>query len=308
MISLTLGLLLVAAFLIVLQRCRSAFAVNESLARQQDAARHVLSVLVPDIEHAGFYGYGRAPAVIGSLPSGIHACGSGFATSLAVTVEGSDNEYRLACTPTASASGARVGADTLTLRHASTGMVAPRAGRLQLYSQSLSLSSSPVLFSDGNAPGLADTAHEVRDVEVRTYYIANDSVQRPGWPALRVKALTESRGAAQFRDEEILPGVEDLQIEMGVATLAADGTARLSYVAPGSARARDGSVVAVRVWLRIRADVTEPGFLDQRSLAYANVVYTPTAAEAKQRRMLVERTVALRNAPTLPESPVISTP
>ena len=308
MISLTLGLLLVAAFLIVLQRCRSAFAVNESLARQQDAARHALSVLVPDIEHAGFYGFGRAPAVIGSLPSGIHACGSGFATSLAVTVEGSDNEYRLACTPTASAGGARVGADTLTLRHASTGMVAPRAGRLQLYSQSLSLSSSPVLFSDGNAPGLADTAHEVRDVEVRTYYIANDSVQRPGWPALRVKALTESRGAAQFRDEEILPGVEDLQIEMGVATLAADGTARLSYVAPGSARARDGSVVAVRVWLRIRADVTEPGFLDQRSLAYANVVYTPTAAEAKQRRMLVERTVALRNAPTLPESQVISMP
>jgi len=308
MISLTLGLLLVAAFLIVLQRCRSAFAINESLARQQDAARHALSVLVPDIEHAGFYGFGRAPAVIGSLPSGIHACGSGFATSLAVSVEGSDNLYRLGCAPTAAAGGARVGADTLTLRHASPGTAAPHAGRLQLYSQSLSLSASPVLFSDGASPGVADTDHEVRDLEVRTYYIANDSVQRPGWPALRVKSLTESRGAAQFRDEEILPGVEDLQIELGVATLAADGTSRLSYVAPGSAPARDGSVVAVRVWLRIRADVTEPGFLDERSLTYANVVFTPTAAEAKQRRMLVERTVALRNAPPLPELPVSSAP
>jgi hypothetical protein len=123
-----------------------------------------------------------------------------------------------------------------------------------------------------------------------------------------VKALTESRGAAQFRDEEILPGVEDLQIELGVATLAPDGTARLSYVAPGSAPAGGGSVVAVRVWLRIRADVTEPGFLDERSLAYANVVFTPTAAEAKQRRMLVERTVALRNPRPVPVSPVSSAP
>ena len=302
MISLTLGLLLVAAFLVVLQRCRHSFAVNESLARQQDAARHALSVLVPDIEHAGFYGFGHAPAVVGNLPSGIHACGASLATSLAVPVEGSDNVYRLHCAPTASAGGARAGTDTLTLRHASRATVAPRAGRLQLYSHSLSLAASPVLFSDGNAPGVVNADHEVRDLDVSTYYIANDSVQRPGWPALRVKSLTESRGAAQFRDEEILPGVEDLQVEMGVATMAADGTA-LSYVAPDSASVRDGSVVAVRLWLRIRADVTEPGFVDERSLAYANVDYTPTAAEAKQRRMLIERTVALRNAPLPRENP-----
>jgi Tfp pilus assembly protein PilW len=304
MVSLALGMLLVASFLVVLQRCRSSFAVNESLARQQDAARHALSVLVPDIEHSGFFGFGRAPPLIGSLPAGIHACGTGFATSLAVPAEGSDNVYRLGadasdCAPTASSGGARAGTDTLTLRHASSSTVAPRAGRLQLYSQSLSLTASPVLFADGNAPGVVDAAHDIRDVEVRTYYIANDSVQRPGWPALRVKALTESRGAAQFRDEEILPGVEDLQVEIGVASFAADGTARLSYVAPDSTRARDGRVVAVRLWLRIRADVTEPGYLDGRSLAYANVVYAPTDAEAKQRRMLIERTVALRNAPAV---------
>jgi hypothetical protein len=54
-------------------------------------------------------------------------------------------------------------------------------------------------------------------------------------------------------------------------------------------------VVAVRIWLRIRADSTEPGFNDERTLEYANVTFTPSAAEARQRRMLVERTVALRN-------------
>ena len=302
MISLTVGLLLVAAFLIVLERCRASFAVNDSLARQQDAARHALSVLVPDIEHAGFYGFGRGSArVVGGLPSGIHACGTDFATNLAAPALGSNNTYRLGadaldCAPAASAGGARTGTDTLTLRHASMSTVAPRAGRLQIYSQRLSVAASLLLFADGHAPGVVDAAHEVRDVEVRTYYVANDSVQRPGWPALRVKALTESRGGAQFRDEEILPGVEDLQVELGVATLT-DGETRVAYVAPDSARVREGTVVAVRLWLRIRADNTEPGYLDARSLTYADVRFTPTDAEAKLRRMLVERTVALRNAP-----------
>jgi hypothetical protein len=141
-----------------------------------------------------------------------------------------------------------------------------------------------------------DPDHVVHDLEVRTYYIANDSVQRPGWPALRVKALTESRGAAQFRDEEILPGVEDLQVEMGVATVATDGILRVTYVSPDSPRAREESVVAIRLWMRIRADATEPGFSDSRGLTYANVTFAPSATDAKQRRLLIERTVALRNA------------
>lgn len=305
MISLALGLLLVAAFLIVVQRCRASFAINESLARQQDAARHALSVLVPDIEHAGFYGFSRVtasllPTIVSGLPAGIHDCGADFAVTLSVPIQGSDNTWRVGvgardCEPTASAGGARAGTDTLTVRHASTARVAPRAGRLQLYTQSLAITAPVMLFANGRAPGVVDSDHEIRDVEIRTYYIANDSVDRPGWPALRVKALTESRGAAQFRDEEILPGVEDLQVEFGVID-AVDGTSSVSYFSPEAPRARAGPVVSVRFWLRIRADATEPGYRDARTLTYSNVDYVPSAAEARSRRMLVERTVALRNA------------
>ena len=111
-----------------------------------------------------------------------------------------------------------------------------------------------------------------------------------------MKALTESRGAAQFRDEELVPGVEDLQVEFGVARPDGDGSARVFYVAPDTALAREGRIVALRIWLRIRSDATEAGFDDDRELTYANVRFTPTPGEAKQRRMLVERTVALRNA------------
>jgi hypothetical protein len=188
-----------------------------------------------------------------------------------------------------------VGSDSLTLRFASQDVVAPRAGRLQVYSQSLSALGPLRLFGDGRAPGPIDDAHEVRDLEVRTYYIANNSVDRAGWPALRVKSLTESHGAAQFRDEEIMPGVEDLQVEFGVARAGADGATRVLYVAPGAVPEREARIVAVRLWLRVRSDATEPAFEDDRALSYANVRFSPSPLEMKQRRMLVERTVALRN-------------
>jgi len=97
----------------------------------------------------------------------------------------------------------------------------------------------------------------------------------------------------QFRDEEILPGVEDLQVEFGV--LAA-GDSRTQFVPPDFASLRGLRVVAVRLWLRIRADGTERGYADPRALSYADVSFAPNAAEASQRRVLVERTVALRNA------------
>lgn len=303
MIALAIGLTLLAAFLVVLQRCIASFAVNESLARLQDGARHALSVLVPDIEQAGFYGFTShaAATITGRMPAGVNDCGSGFAVNLGAPVEGSDNSFALGsdardCAPTASAGGARSGSDTLTVRHASPDIVAPHAGRMQVYSQVLAASGPLLLFADGLAPGPLDATHEVRDLEVRSYYIANNSVERPGWPALRVKALTEASGAAQFRDEEILPGVEDLQVEFMVARGDA-GVTRTRFVSPGVALAAEDRIVAVRLWLRIRADVTERGFEDDTPMSYANARFIPSSAETRQRRTLIERTVALRNVP-----------
>jgi type IV pilus assembly protein PilW len=324
MISMALGLLLLAAFFAVSQRCGEAFSIGESLAALQDNARHALSVVVPDIEHAGFFGFGGSSArytrggtvlaeaaqlhqpdaahpvaAVPGLPTGAHDCGINFAVDLELGVQGSNNAYlpgsaAASCAPTASAGGAQPGSDTLTLRHASLGVTKPLAGRLQLYSRRFESQAGGALFADGHAPGPTDSNAEVRDLEVRRYYIANDSVDRRHWPALRVKALTESRGAAQFRDDEVLPGVEDLQVEFGVRD-PADPQARLSFVPPDFPGLRGRTVAAVRLWLRIRADRTEPGYFDARPLRYADVEFVPDAGESRQRRLLVQRTVALRN-------------
>jgi Tfp pilus assembly protein PilW len=325
MLALLVGLVLIASFLFVLQRSRRDFAAGESLAALQDSARHALLVLADDVEHAGFFGFARGrvqlvrggmvvaeddalfqpgtaavPPVPG-LPSGAHDCGVNFAVDLLRPVQAADNHFELGtaasdCTPTSTAGGAAARADTLTVRHASLAASVPRPGRVQLYSSALAQNGPLVLFADGLAPGPIDVDHEVRDLEVRSYYIANDSVGRRGWPALRVKALTESRGAAQFRDEEVMPGVEDLQVELLVASRGGGGGESLQRALPGSASAATGRVVAVRLWLRVRADSTESGFHDDQVLRYANTEFVPGAAEARQRRLLVQRTVALRNA------------
>lgn len=328
LIALALGLALLAAFLVVLQRCRDQFATNESLARLQDSGRHALSVVVTDLEHAGFYGFTSAPntrvlrdgapvaqgaelsqpdgatavAPSAGLPAGAHDCGINFGVDLSAAVQGSNNSYALGrdardCAPAASAGGARAGTDTLTVRHASLDTAAAHAGRVQLYSRRLTAHGFVELFADGRVPGGIDTDAEVRDLEVHTYYIANNSVDRPGWPALRVKSLTEARGAAQFRDEEVLPGVEDLQVELAVESDRGIATRSVRYVAPDSPTLRAGRIVAARIWLRIRSDTTEHGYRDARRLDYADVIFTPSPAEAAQRRVLIERTVSLRNLP-----------
>jgi type IV pilus assembly protein PilW len=325
-IALALGLLLVAAFLSALQRCRLLFAAHESISSLQDSGRHALSVLVPDLEHAGYFGFNRAAfarllqagvtvaqgaqlrqpadgtsvAPVGSLPVGAHDCGVNFAVDVVRSVQGSNNSFAAGygatdCAPTSTAGGARAGADTLSIRRASLAATSPRAGRIQLYSRRLESQAALELFGDGRAPGPVGADLEIRDLEVHTYYVANNSVDRPGWPALRVKSLTEARGAAQYRDEEVLPGVEDLQVEFGIGQTV-DGEARVRFVTADFAGLETATVVAVKLWLRLRADSTEPGYRDDRTLVYADTQFTPTASESGQRRMLVEGTVALRNA------------
>jgi type IV pilus assembly protein PilW len=324
LVALALSLTLIAASFGVLHRCRGLFAGNESLVQVQDAARHALATLVEDIEHAGFYGlvpattvqFVAAGAVLASgealrqprdgqtmtpepgLPTGVHDCGINFALDLARSVQGTDNGYALGngeCEPTAAAGGARPGADTLTVRHASQDVSAPRAGRLQIHSRSAS--SEPLrIVADGLVPATSGPPSEVRDLEVRSYYVANRSVGNPGLPALRARSLTESRGAIQYRDEEVMPGVEDLQVEFGV--LAGDnGTGPLRYVTPDSPAARSERIVAVRLWLRVRADTADPEARDSRSFDYSNCRFTPDDDESRFRRLLVTRTVALRNTP-----------
>jgi type IV pilus assembly protein PilW len=318
LIAMAVGSFILAGTISVLTLSRDRFATNESVAHLHDTARQALSLLTPQIEAAGDFGFSREPhalqfvrgsspdqvlaagvalratppsAPVAGLPASAHECGVNVAVDVFAPVEANTT---LDCEPAAVAGGVRAGTDLLTVRYAGP-IAPPRAGRVQLYTDRLASQSRQLLFADGRAPGPLDEHREVRDFEVRIFYVATHSVARRNWPALRMKSLTEISGAARFRDEELLPGVEDMQIELGVTPQGApEGT--LQFVTPGHTLASTGRVLAVRLWLRVRSDSTEAGFRDAQIHAYSDTSYRPDAPDSRHRRILLERTVALRSA------------
>jgi hypothetical protein len=115
-----------------------------------------------------------------------------------------------------------------------------------------------------------------------------------------------------------MPGVEDFQVQFGIDTgdydndgsidpdadLNGDGIPESDgratrYVNPDFPDLDRVQVVSVRVWVRLRAEQRDPGFVDDRTYRYADVEYTPAGDERNFRRLLLSRTIALRNARTL---------
>lgn len=350
LVALAIGSVLIVGAVYVFSRGRTTYAVNESVARLQENGRYVLSVLEPDIELAGYYGFTNSPDTIRfvsgaspgtvyavaaqmrqrpipaaapvavALPAAAHECGTNFAVDVLTPVQGSNDSFAMgpgagaACAPYGA--GAVLTADTLTIRRVETVTAAPDGQRLQLYASRLRSRSAQQLFVDGNAPGPIDADNEIHNLVVRAYYISRDAVDRPGLPSLRVKELGDG---PQFLDNtEVMPGIEDLQVQFGIDTgdydndgvidpaadangdgiPESDGRAT-RYVNPDFAGLDRAQVVAVRVWVRVRADRPEQGFEDNRRYEYADVDYTPAGDDRRFRRVLMSRTIFLKNARTL---------
>jgi hypothetical protein len=259
------------------------------------------------------------------IPPAAQACGRNFTTDLMLAVQGSNGEFALgdaattACDPLGG--GHLDGTDTLAVRRASTHReLALAANRLQLYVTRLAANSDRILVGYEDAPDdLWPSITEARDLIVRAFYVSRDSEGRPGLPALRMKSLREVDHAdGAFLDEELAAGVEDLQVQFGVDTGSYDGDDdpdsplggdlipetngfATRYVDPDHPlvdprRPDIGQVVSVRIWLRVRGDVRELGFTDSRTYEYAGVTYTPSGEDAHFRRMLIARTIQLRNS------------
>lgn len=353
LIAMAISSVLIGGTLYAYSEYRRVYSVSEAIARVQEQARFAIATIEPDIELAGYYGFtnnpdsvrwvrGAAPGTtLASAPAlrqtplpplpatpvpaptlaaSAHECGTNFAVDVAMPVQGSNNGFALgpASVCDAFGTGAAAGADTLTLRRAATRPGVAEAGRLQIYASRFSSRTAHLLFADGVAPGPINDDNRVQDLLVRAYYISQDSVDRVGLPALRVKSLSRVGGAPRFVDTEIMPGIEDLQVQFGIDTGDYDNDGAVDaavdqngdgipesdgratrYVNPDFPGLAGLQVVSVRLWLRVRSDQIEPGFVDNRTYRYADVEYTPVGADQNFRRVLLTRTIALRNARTL---------
>lgn len=332
MVALTIGGLLITGTVFIYSQSRTTFTLNEAQARLQEDARYVLSVIEPEIQLAGYYGFindgsrlnffnaGALTHVselrqddvqFATVPSAVHACGTNWVLDVITSVQGSDNTYDWAPFGSncgASGGGAQPNTDTLTIRRAAVATSAPALNRLQIYTHRTN-NAEQFLFRSAAAPGpVVAGQSEVRNLVVQGYYISRNSVGINGLPALRRRSLIV--GPA-WQDEEIMRGVEDLQVQFGIDVGAdvdedgaPDGVAENGvaekvdgnttvYVDPGDPRVASGQVVSVRLWLRVRALEPEAGYVNNNQYVYGSTDFT---ADDSTRRVVVSRTILLRNA------------
>jgi type IV pilus assembly protein PilW len=345
MVALTIGAVLIFGATQVYVNSRKSYGVNESVARLQETARYAMSVIEPDIRMSNYWGLlkgadaiaGQAAqtAALAPMASGaaVNICGNNFAADLNTNIWADNNSYVLSVgTPRPAGcdtlndintgavwtTNAMQGSDTITVRRASALFpAAPTAGVLQV----CTTRSTGRLISDGSACN--GVGQQLSNLIVNAYYIDRNSAQAANLPSLRRKTLTTVGGAPAFVDQEIIPGVEDLQVQFGIDPTGASSSptgVATRYVDPGAVPA-NAQIVAVRIWLLVRADTGETGFTDNRIYQYGDrlqatgvtgdlnspagrgMAYQPSLnADASftgpqhVRRLLISRTIQLRNA------------
>jgi type IV pilus assembly protein PilW len=307
LVAVTIGGLLIFGATKVYVDSRATYEVNETAARLQETARYAMSVIEPDIRMSNYWGLVKGAGIVvnqaapGAASAGAPTrCGNNYGRDLIRNVEGSNNGYALDC----AAYNAKpvIGSDTLTIRRAA---VAPSVGAATNRLRICSTRVMAELVTDSSACTGAP-AGQINDLIVNAYYVDQDSVQRAGLPALRRWGLI---AGPDFTDDEIIPGVEDMQVQFGVDPTGVNGVAQ-RYINPEALGANE-QIVAVRVWLLIRAENPEVGFVDNRTYEYADrSIATGTTANLNTagtegfaykpadgfRRVLVSRTIQIRNA------------
>jgi type IV pilus assembly protein PilW len=337
LVALAIGGFLIIGAVTVQSQTRKTFTVNEQQARLQETARFALSVIEPEVQQAGLYGFSNVPDgvsmkigdvfmyasdmrtikdAITDMPGVLEGCGKNYVVDVSQSVTAGNGDWAMDCDP--AGGGFLEGTDTLTVRRTSVDKVDPKKGRIQLYTSRVNREQQQ-LFMDGTAPGpIVDKMSEVRDLIMKTFYVSPSSDGRPNLPSLRMKEISSKDDEGEWLDTEVVRGVEDIQIELGVDPgedrnaddvpddVAGDGMADFvngqiaNWVPPGDALLESGQVVAVRIWVRVRAEELEPGFADQRTYNYGGVANFKPADG--YRRVLMSRTIYLRNSRAFPTS------
>lgn len=306
MVAITIGAVLIFGATQIYVDSKNTYEVNESVARLQETGRYALSVLEADLRMANYWGLIKSAAYFPNEdkadagdPSagGPDTCGTNFARNLDISIEGANNDYTLDCA--AFGDGEVASADTITVRRAETTTSAADDDVLQICSNRLN-----ARIRAAGEVCAAEPDGRLSDLVVNTYYVSRDSTQADGLPSLRRKSLVSG---PVFQDVEIIPGIEDLQVQFGISNSLTSADA-VQYVNPGEVPVT-AQVVSVRLWLLVRSETSEVGFVDDRSYGYADrlnaavAALTDDAADGAMyapsdgfRRLVISRTIQLRNA------------
>lgn len=313
MVALAIGSFLMIGAVQIYNQSRQAFVVNESIARVQEIAQFAMDTIEADLRMASNWGRtSRGLAVEGrsiigtvnptGLPQPANNCAADWVLNLGLPIDGVNNDYTLACAATG---GNQANSDVITIRRGSVIPAALENNRLQIQSTRIQAE----LFADGNVPAafsplIAATAttpasSATHNLLVSSYYVSPTSELINGVPTLRRQRLA---AGPTIIDEEVAPGVENLQIQLGI-DVDQDNTVD-RYVNPGDAIYNPTAVgfipgarvITARIWMVVRGVSFEAGVSDGRDYEPGDVDLG--VQNDNFRRMQVSKTILLRNTRT----------
>jgi type IV pilus assembly protein PilW len=292
MVTLLIGMFLMIGMLSMFAQSRTAYRTNDTVARMQENVRFALAALQPDIRIARNWGLTNENANVNMAAVAVTCPAGGNASPFVLQSQGVqafDGTY--AAVPCPAFGAFRAGSDVLVVRHASGTTTAPANGVIQINSSR----TEAVLFSTGVPPiGAVCPPACTYDLQTHVYYVSTQSSLGANVPSLRRKSLV----GGVLQDQELIPGVEDFQVQLGVDTDNDNTVDR--YVNANNpllncvTAANPCEILSAHIWLMFRAEQPETGFTDGKRYDYANRVnYRPGGSF---RRALVEKTILLRNA------------
>jgi len=317
MVAMLIGLFLILGAVSVFNQSRNTYRASEGVARLQETARLAMDVIESDIRMANYWGMNnRADYIINragpSQPppaefnaqqqTNVSLCGSAasnWVINLDEYLGGSNNSYGLQC----AASNYQGGSDVVVIRRANEArplaldpnrvylQTSRIQGTLFVPNAACTLPTDPTCIP----PAYLPPASESRELEARAYYVSSQSTLRNDVPSLRRKRFASVNAAIPANavlDEEIVSGVEDMQIRLGVDT---NGDSNIDqYVNPGGVPG-NAAVVSVTVWLLVRAEDRDFGHRDETAYQYADMA-TAFTPNDNYRRILVSKTIHIRNS------------
>lgn len=291
MISVAIGLVIIAGLVAVLLSSSGSSKTNDHTAELQSNGRYALDYFKRELRQAGYRGFTpKAPESSDwTTPTITNECGiaGNFVKNIRQAVWGANdsNPFSGNCIPAAS----YLQGDMLVVRRADTTLtLAASAVATSLY-----INSSYSLLNLMQGSALTDTAATGNFAwHVDVYYIGNDNAPNATLPALRKVTLN----GTTMSDELVVSGIEHMQLEYGIT----DTHGAIQYL---SADAISGDhsatgatdwdkVSVVRIWLLVRNSQAETGYTNTHTYRLSHLVYP---VNDNFRRQVFTTVVQLRN-------------
>ena len=280
MISITLGLVVLAVLGMIFANTTSARAELQRSSQQVDNGRYAVDVLTEDLQLAGYFGELNVGALMvpAALPDLCSTAPADWASAIPVHMQGYDEGADApACMP----ASLRAGTDIVAVRRART-CVAGAAGcdavvGTQPYLQVGLCGTSANAYALGVAEATAfphtlkdcTTIAGTRRYVVHVYFVSNDSGSGAALPTLKRLELN----GAGYTEVALVEGIERLQMEYGIDTngdgapdaYSADPTTFTYAGCTGcSAPVNWANVVTAKLHVLSRALEASPGYRNDK--------------------------------------------